>query len=91
MPAPQSVIIEDDKLNWEALWNATKNDSEISRSDDENIFDQIVRINARERGTVKFILFYYYIYALSMFFIVHKARQGNDTFNQHSSNLISKN
>ena len=41
--------IGDDKANWEALYNATQNN--VGRSDDQNIFDKILSINARERGT----------------------------------------
>ena len=68
MPAPQKLTVGDDKLNWEALWNATKNQSDISRTGDENIFDRIVRINAEARGTVKFTLFNYCIHVVLICF-----------------------
>ncbi|XP_028400048.1 zinc metalloproteinase nas-15-like [Dendronephthya gigantea] len=40
----------DDKTNWEALWKATKDNPDVSRSDDSSIFDMILSINAKERG-----------------------------------------
>ena len=43
----QDFTTEDDKSNWEALWKEMKNDN----PDDKNIFDQIVRINAKARGS----------------------------------------
>ena len=42
----QNFTTEDDKSNWEAVWKEMKNDN----SDDKNVFDQIVRINAKARG-----------------------------------------
>ena len=46
----QNFTIKDDKLNWEAVWKEIKYNSAVSRSGDTNIFDRIVRINAKERG-----------------------------------------
>ncbi|XP_028399993.1 zinc metalloproteinase nas-13-like [Dendronephthya gigantea] len=45
----------DDRANWEALWNAMKNDTRSSGThgpgDQSSAFDEIVKINARERGS----------------------------------------
>ena len=43
----QNFTTDDDKSNWEAMWKEMKNDS----SNDTNVFDQIVRINAKARGS----------------------------------------
>jgi hypothetical protein len=52
-PVPQNVSIGDDKSNWEALWNATKDNPPVSRSGDESVFDMIVRLNAQARGRIR--------------------------------------
>lgn len=59
VPAPtgSNVVIGDDKANWEAVYKETKNQTDISRSGDQNIFDAILRINARERGIWLLLLF----------------------------------
>jgi hypothetical protein len=59
VPVPQNVSIGDDKLNWEALWNATKDDPPLSRSGEESVFDMIVRLNAQARGRITFTLLLY--------------------------------
>ena len=43
------IQMRDDKSNWQTVWKCMK-DSSVDSSDDMNIFDRIVKINAKERG-----------------------------------------
>jgi hypothetical protein len=48
----KSVTVGDDKANWKAMWKAMQNSNNGRSGDDsdENIFDTIVGVNAKERG-----------------------------------------
>ncbi|XP_028399992.1 zinc metalloproteinase nas-4-like [Dendronephthya gigantea] len=47
------AIPGDDRANWEAMWNALKNDPQVLRSGANGlgVFDEIVKVNAKERGS----------------------------------------